>query len=192
MPSISTQVVVEPLIPARLDDFLAFFDHDAFPDNPRWASCYCQCFYEDHAKVRWSERTAPENRRLAIVRAKAREMQGYLAYFAGKVVGFCNAAPRTLLRALDDEPIEDADAIGCIVCFIVAPEMRGKGVATSLLAAACDGLRAQGLRFVESNPRPAADTAAANHFGPLKLYLASGFSVVRDSADGSVWVRKAL
>ena len=36
---------VVPLSPARLDDFMAFFEGEAFSDNPKWSSCYCQCFY---------------------------------------------------------------------------------------------------------------------------------------------------
>ena len=55
-------VDVRTLTPDRLPDFLKFFDGTAFSDNPKWSSCYCQCFYEDHRVVKWSERTAAENR----------------------------------------------------------------------------------------------------------------------------------
>ena len=34
-------VTVHPMIEDRLDDWLRFFDHDAFAGNPDWASCYC-------------------------------------------------------------------------------------------------------------------------------------------------------
>jgi hypothetical protein len=34
--------------PDTLPLFLRFFDGDAFADNPKWSSCYCQCYYEDH------------------------------------------------------------------------------------------------------------------------------------------------
>ena len=70
--------------------------------------------------------------------------------------------------------------------------VRGQGVATALLHAACDGLRAQGLTIVEANPRTGTNSASANHYGPLAMYLAAGFVVDRESDDGSVWVRKAL
>jgi hypothetical protein len=52
-------VQVRALTPEFLPDFLKFFDGTAFSDNPGWSSCYCQCFYEDHQVVKWSERTAP-------------------------------------------------------------------------------------------------------------------------------------
>jgi len=119
-------------------------------------------------------------------------MQGLLAYRHGQVVGWCNAAPRALLHALDDEPTTDCGQIGTILCFLVLPSERGLGVATALLAAACEQLKAQGLLVVEANPRTTAKSNAENHFGPLAMYLRAGFTVHTTSDDGSVWVRRAL
>ena len=119
-------------------------------------------------------------------------MQGYLAYIDGSPVGWCNAAPRTLLHALDDEPTPEAEQVGAIVCFLVEPSHRGRGVARHLLEAACEGLRSQCLRIVEGNPRTEASSSAENHFGPLSLYLSAGFTVHRTDDDGSVYVRRTL
>ncbi len=185
-------VQVHALAPDRLADFLAFFDGEAFSDNPKWAYCYCQCFYEDHAKVDWNARAAAENRDCAIRRIGEGSMRGYLAYRGGRVVGWCNAAPRPLLHALDGEPAADAAQTGTILCFLVAPSARGRGIARALLRAASDGLRDQGLQLVEANPRTGAASPAQNHFGPLSMYLAAGFSVRSTDADGSVWVAKPL
>jgi GNAT superfamily N-acetyltransferase len=185
-------VEVRPLSPDRLDDFLAFFDGEAFSDNPDWAFCYCQCFYEDHAKVDWTARSAAENRDCAIRRARTGAMQGYLAYRGGHVVGWCNAAPRPLLHALDDEPVDAAARRGVILCFLVAPSARGQGIAKALLKAGSEGLRAQGLEVIEANPRTGDVGPAQNHFGPLGMYLAAGFTIDRTDPDGSVWVSKPL
>ncbi|HEU0198825.1 MAG TPA: GNAT family N-acetyltransferase [Burkholderiaceae bacterium] len=185
-------VKTRPLSPSSLEDFLRFFDGDAFRDNPEWSSCYCQCFYEDHTRIAWSTRTAAENRAAACARIDAKLMRGYLAYVGGRVVGWCNAAPRNLLHALDQDPIENADRVGVIVCFLTAPQFRNQGIASALLSAACEGLRSEGMQFAEANPRPDALGAAANHFGPLHMYLAAGFAVDRADSDGSVWVRKKL
>ena len=65
-------------------------------------------------------------------------------------------------------------------------------LADFLLEAACEGLRRQGLRIAEANPRTAAASAAENHLGPLALYLSAGFTVHREDDDGSVYVRRAL
>jgi hypothetical protein len=98
-------VQVRALTPDLLTDFLKFFEGTAFSDNPKWSFCYCQCFYEDHRVVKWSERTGVENRARACERIDGGPMQGYLAYLDGTAVGWCEAAPRKLLHALDDEPI---------------------------------------------------------------------------------------
>jgi GNAT superfamily N-acetyltransferase len=181
-----------PLSPQRFADFLRFFEGDAFADNPAWASCYCQCFYEDHSVVVWKDRTAAENRALARQRTSDGRMQGYLAYLDGQPVGWCNAVPRTLAHALDDEPIPNPHEVGTLLCFVVSPEHRGHGVATALLGAACDGLRAAGFKYVEAYPRPGARTSAENHFGPLSMFVAAGFEVMQTDADGSVRVLKKL
>ena len=188
----SASVQVRPLTPERLNDFLTFFDGTAFSDNPKWASCYCQCYYEDHSVIKWSERTAQQNRAFACERIQRGVMHGYLAYSQGLPVGWCNAAPRHLLHALDDEPAPDAETVGAIVCFLVEPSFRGQGIAGHLLEAACEGLRRQGMRIAEANPRSHATSAAEDHFGPLSLYLSNGFAVHRHDDDGSVYVRRAL
>jgi GNAT superfamily N-acetyltransferase len=183
---------VERLSAGNRDDFLQFFDGDAFSDNPEWSFCYCQCFYEDHRHLVWKDQTAQRNRSMACQRIGSGVMQGYLAYVGNEPVGWCNAAPRKLLRALDEEPTPDAEKIGAIVCFLVAPAHRGKGIAKLLLNAACDGLAAQGLEIAEANPEKEAGTDAENHVGPLNLYLSAGFEIHREDDDGSVYVRRSL
>lgn len=183
---------IHPLTPRRMPDFLRYFDEDAFSDNPKWASCYCQCFYEDHRVVVWKDRTAVQNRAKACERVAARTMRGWLAYRGDVVVGWCNAPPRPLLHALDEDPVDDAEMVGSIGCFVVRPDLRRQGVARRLLAAAIDGFRADGLRVVEAYPRKDFGSVAESHFGPLDLFLSSGFAIVREDDDGGLVVRRAL
>jgi hypothetical protein len=35
------EVSIHPVTDYRIDDWIGFFDHDAFAGNPDWASCYC-------------------------------------------------------------------------------------------------------------------------------------------------------
>ena len=130
---------IQPLAPATLPDLLAFFDGDAFSDNPKWASCYCQCFYEDHRVVKWSERTAAQNRTIAIERGNAGTMQGWLAYVDGAVVGWCNAAPRLLHGSTRSPSSRAPTAASCAL----ARRARGQRRRDALLQP-CDGC-AQGL-----------------------------------------------
>ena len=112
-------LTIQPLTYDLAPDFLRFFTGTAFLDNPKWSACYCQCFYEDHNVVKWSDRTSAQNRGFACERIRDRAMQGSVVYADGSPVGWCNAAPRKLLHALDDEPTPDAEQVGTIICFPV-------------------------------------------------------------------------
>jgi GNAT superfamily N-acetyltransferase len=185
-------IEIYPLSPLRLGDFLDFFDHRAFPDNPTWGSCYCHFPHADHARIAWNSRTAPENRAASCARIAAGAMTGWLAYASGLAIGWCNAGPRRFIEGLFDAPEPLADRIGAISCFVIAPSFRGQGVATRLLAAACDGLRERGFDWAEAYPRTGAAGAAENHYGPLAMYRAAGFETVAAEGDASLTVRKAL
>ena len=180
------------LSPDLLSDFLSFFDNDAFADNPRWASCYCQFLYVDHRCVDWGSRTLDDNRTAACDRIRAGSMDGYLAYREEEPVGWCNAAPRTMMAAFDDEPDPDAARMGQIGCFVVAKAHRRSGVATALLHAACDGLRARGLQIVEATPVAEPGNDAEAHLGTLGMYLGAGFRIFKTRDDGVVQVRRRL
>ena len=188
----SDAIEIRTLTPELLPDFLGYFEGAAFADNPKWKSCYCQFLYVDHATVKWPERTAEQNRSAACERICNSSMHGYLAYRDGKVVGWCNAAPRQMMDAFADEPDPDASQLGQITCFVVARAHRRSGVATALLAAACAGLKAQGMRIAEAMPKPETVGDAENHYGPLSLFTGAGFEFHRDGEHGSVYVRKRL
>ena len=189
-----SQITLRELTPDLLPDWLAFFDHDAFADNPDWASCYCHFFHADSAVKPFDDLSGPENRAAACALIAAARMKGYLAYADGKPVGWCQAAPRWLIPNLQlDESlaVDDLDRVGAVVCFTIAEPYRRRGIAGALLEAACDGFRAQGLAVAEAYPRTNATDDAHNYHGPLALYLQAGFTVFRE-CEGFVIVRKDL
>ena len=185
-------LTIRQLSPESKADFLRYFEGEAFADNPKWRSCYCQFLYVDHAKVTWSARSAEQNRSSACERIQCGRMQGLLAYRGDEVVGWCNAAPRKMLDAFADEPDPDEERLGQITCFVVAKAHRRTGVARALLDAACELLHQQGLSIAEASPSRSAASDAENHFGPLALYMSAGFAVRREEEDGVVIVRRAL
>jgi ribosomal protein S18 acetylase RimI-like enzyme len=181
------------LAPERLADYLDFFDHRAFTDNPRWAGCYCYYPLHDPAVIRWHDRSGADNRGAVQAAVAAGQARGVLAYRGDQVVGWCSAGPWSQYPMLRDVPTPpDADRLGVVFCFVVAPDARGQGVATALLDAACASLQRQGLAAVMARPLADAQGDAANHLGPLALYRKAGFSVVGDGGDGHLLVRKAL
>jgi len=183
---------IQPLTPQRLPDFLDFFERRAFTDNPKWLSCYCHFPHADHARIVWKDRSAAQNRAATCERIANATMTGWLAYDQGQVIGWCNAGPRRFIEGLFDVPEPQAERIGSIACFVIAPAFRGQGVATALLGAACDGLRARGFEWAEAYPRADAAGAAANHHGPLAMYTAAGFAIVKRQDDGGLTVRRRL
>ena len=186
-------VDIQPLTPQRLTDFLDFFEQRAFTDNPKWLSCYCHFPHADHARIVWKERSAAQNRAATCERIENETMTGWLAYSRGQAIGWCNAGPRRFIEGMFDEPEPLAARIGAIACFVIAPAFRGHGVATALLAAACDGLRERGFEWTEAYPRADATGPAANHHGSLRMYTAAGFELFgAPDEDGGLTVRKRL
>jgi GNAT superfamily N-acetyltransferase len=186
------KITIESLNTDRMTDYLRFFDDKAFTDNPRWAGCYCYFPLHDPTQTQWQTRTGAENRAAVCECIEQRRAPGYLAYHDGDVIGWCSAGPWSRYPMLRDDSPANVESMGAIFCFVVAPEYRRLGVAAALLGAACDGLRAQGLKSVRARPPKDAVGPAANHLGPLSMYLRAGFRVVREDTEGNVYVHKDL
>jgi|SRR5579872_7118586 len=185
---------IRRLTPELGPDFLAFFDGPAFADNPKWAGCYCRCYHVDPAVEEWREEDAVGNRADTVRRIAEGRMAGYLAYAGAEVVGWLNAGASGFYPADNvGGPDPEAARLGHVVCFVVSPAWRGKGVARALLAAALAGFKAEGLTLAQAAPRPAAEGGAANYRGPLAMFERAGFTRHRDGANGrTVYVRRAL
>jgi hypothetical protein len=56
------KATIRELTPELLNDFLNFFDHDAFADNPAWFGCYCMYHHFTGTDEEWNKRPASENR----------------------------------------------------------------------------------------------------------------------------------
>jgi ribosomal protein S18 acetylase RimI-like enzyme len=88
-------------------------------------------------------------------------------------------------------PLHEAAAI---VCFVVAPAERRRGVARALLAAALDDLARRGIRTVDAYPRrhDAPGAADSDHYrGPLPMFVAAGFEEIA-ARDQVLVMRKSL
>jgi ribosomal protein S18 acetylase RimI-like enzyme len=198
----SADIAVERLSPATRDDYLAFFDHErgpAFADNPEWARCYCQ-FYRTSRALDWKAFTAEQNRVAASAAIGCGEAEGYLATSGGSTVGWLHAVPRHKLPHCFERMKVDATPIGVppqdaavIVCFVIAPAWRRRGVATALLDGALTDLAARGIALVDAFPFKAGDSeAATDHYhGPASLFLSRGFEAIAEHPDLTV-VRKRL
>jgi ribosomal protein S18 acetylase RimI-like enzyme len=184
------EIVVKKLTPALIDSFLYFFDHVAFTDHPRWASCYCYFYRKDWAEGEWERRSGEQNRRDAVRAIESSEMNGYLAFLDGQPVGWCHAnGTEHIVKGRKHLKREPGEKTGVFACFIIAPAHRGKGIATKLLQAACEEFRREGYTSVQAYPRKEGTSVFENYHGPLRMYLKNGFEIVEE-ADGYFVVQK--
>ncbi|MCC7328224.1 MAG: GNAT family N-acetyltransferase [Burkholderiales bacterium] len=194
---------VERLTPARGVDYLRFFDHErgpAFADNPEWATCYCH-YYQVPPALKWGDFDGAANRLAMTARIEAGEMEGYLAYADGQVVGWMNAQPYHKLQHACARmrigqpalPVPAHDA-AAIVCFVIAPAHRRQGVARTMLGFGLDDLRARGLALVDGFPWKSSPDSArpSDHYhGTLSMFAAAGFVPI-EAHDTLTVVRKTL
>lgn len=185
-------VDIRPLSKMLVPEYLDYFDNRAFADNPDWSFCYCHFLYADRALKPWGQYTASENREAVTRLIGEGKLRGYLAYVNSQPVGWCNATPKRLVPELRDLWPEDVEHVGSIGCFVIAQPFRHQGIASQLLATACEGFREQGLTVAEGYPLHRSSSEADDHFGPLKMFQNAGFDVFKEKHGKRVIVRRTL
>ena len=183
-----SDITVRPISPDQHDAVLHYFDLVAYADNPNWSRCYCMERLVDD----YDSRTRQQNRESRSELIRSAKANGLVAYRLGRVVGWCHAAPKNELLNVEGE--KDPKA-GAIVCFVVAPDQRRQGVATTLLDAALAHLRKRGMTTAEAYPFLGEIDPARwnqiNYVGPLSMYVKAGFEVAEKHEDHAV-VRRPL
>ncbi len=181
-------VTVRPVSPDQHEAVMHYFDMVAYADNPNWSRCFCMERLVEDYETRTKQQNR-ESRSELILSAKA---NGLVAYRLGRVVGWCHAAPKTELQNV--EGTKDP-TLGAIVCFVVAPDQRRQGVATTLLEAALEQLKERGMTAVEAYPVlgeiDQTRWSQINYMGPLAMYVKAGFEIVEKNDDRAV-VRRTL
>jgi GNAT superfamily N-acetyltransferase len=174
-------ITVHPLTNDRIDEWLQFFDHDAFAGNPDWASCYC---LEPHvpAPPDHPERAWRETRATMADRIRGCTTFGYLAYVDGRPAGWVNASLRSeygLYRDVVANGPDPASVIG-VSCFVIAPPFRRHGVASALLDRVIADASGRGAIWIEAYPHNTPEEGDASHFrGPRSMYDARGFQPIK-------------
>ncbi len=193
---------IKPIGPSLADDYLALFDN-AFTDNPFWAGCYC-AFYDDPTPTDdWDSSTpgfAERNRSARLDVIARGDAYGLLAYIDKQPVGWVNAGPRHRYGNLRhfEAAVEPSDPpTGSIMCFVIHPDYRGRGVASALLHRLDDYFRGLGLAQAEGYPRRVAPSnsdmpwTAAYYKGSPTMYENAGYRPHRHH-EHFVAVRKSV
>lgn len=183
-------ITIKQLNEDLIEDYLFFFDNMVFTENPDWEKCYCYSFHFTGTSELWIKE---DNRKAVIQLIRQDKMRGYLAYSKNMPVAWCNVNNRDNFQALKNMyTIEKSEeTIASIVCFLVSPDDRGKGIATLLLARIIADYRSKGYNYLEAYPAKGSRSCELNYKGPLRLYESHGFKTV-SKHDKYLIVRKKV
>lgn len=191
-------LAIKPLSSDLARDYLDFFDHRAFSDKNPNGPCYCTGPSMDEATERRMVSEFGNNvkavvRRYAVGLLAEGKIHGYLAYDGGQAIAWCNAGDRDgYVRWVPD--IARRDPCGrtmSVVCFAIAPEYRGKGVATALLQHVIADATAGGFAAVEGYAKWKG-RITHDYTGPLRLFEKTGFVEVARTEDTMVMRKRLL
>ena len=192
-------ISIKRLTPELNDDYLDFFDHRAFTDDNPNGPCYCTSANQDEEEIRQmvSEFKAygvkETVRRYAVEMLKQNRIQGYLAYDGDVSVGWCNAADMESYAGFVPE-FARKNACGktvSIVCFEIAPEYRGMGIASAFIDRVCSDAKSEGYAAVEGYAKLSDQRNDFDYQGPVRLYQKAGFTEAAKE-NGLVIMRKVL
>ncbi|MFX1379477.1 MAG: GNAT family N-acetyltransferase [Promethearchaeota archaeon] len=183
-------IIIKPLIPDLVEDFLHFFDSVAFSDNPNWAACYCHCYHFNGTMKQFIKRTAEENRESSKDLIISGKMHGFIAFDEGKPIGWCNVNSKEIYAKIPYEE-KSEDKIASLICFVIAPSYRKQGVARRLLRFVCSSSKNDGYDLIEVYPMKGQKLSDAHSYrGPFSLYISEGFSIYKEFKDFYVMHRK--
>lgn len=194
-------ITIKQLTPELSADYFDFFENRAFTDDSPYR-CYCQVYqmtkgqYQaayDNAETQ--QNPGPASRKVAERQIADGILRGYLAYADGKSIGWCNANDRANFPA---EPVYDVPFYApaekrekAVVCFEIAPEYRGKGVATALLNRVIADAKIEGYLAVVGFPILRSERFEWDCQGPIRLYEKTGFVKVAEQGE-CLTMRKVL
>ncbi len=188
-------ITIKKLTPDLAEDYVHFFN--TTPHNEKHnMKCYCVC---------WASNVpegfdASPNETVALQMVRNGNLQGYLAYFDGRVIGWVNANTKSeCLKCLGwqwgrtayptDSEIDKYTK--SIFCFTIAPEFQRKGIATQLLERVCRDAKEDGFHFVEVYPDKTLTKESENFVGYANMYEKQGFTVYYETGNRRV-MRKEL
>ena len=196
------ELTIKKLTVDLLNDWLAYFDNDAFSDGDEWPGCYCMHYHWDKKldkKYNWNETLEhvykttgkSSNREHAIRLINNGVMRGYLAYESGKVVGWCNVNDKCVYNTVHNNFFNDIDKkrkIKSIVCFCIFANMRRKGIATKLLETICADAVSEGYDYIEAYPYTRGQYN--DYHGSLTMFERMGFVKTGQVVDDCFVMRK--
>lgn len=186
------EIIIKELKPELSIDYFDFFETRAFTDESPYR-CYCQMYQmsKEQQKEEMDNFKSDDYGLLAKTIAekqiKSGVLCGYLAYMDGKSVGWCNANDRANFPS---DPCTDVlfhstipQCEIAVVCFEIAPDYRGRGVATALLNRVILDAKTKGFLAVVGFPVKRNERYEWDCAGPIRLYEKAGFQKTSEHGD---------
>lgn len=192
-------ISIKPLTPELNKDYLDFFDNRAFTDDNPNGPCYCTSPNQDEEEIKQMVGefrlfgVKDTVRKYAVKMLEENKISGYLAYDGEISIGWCNAAdmesyvgfvPQFAREKICGKTIS-------IVCFEIAPEYRGMGIASAFIDKVCEDAKSKGYVAVEGYANLSDVRNDFGYQGPIRLYQKAGF-VEAARENGQVVMRKIL
>ncbi len=130
------------------------------------------------------------------------KIQGYLVYDDAAAIGWCNANDRLSYYRVGEFDLSNVPQdeicdycrkkgeIKSVVCFEIAPEYRGKGIAALLLRRVCQDAESEGYTYVEAYPMTGESALGLAFTGPKRLYEKAGFQIAAQKGNMLVMRKK--
>ena len=193
------KIIIKPLTNESSADYLDFFDNRAFTDNNPNGPCYCTSPNQDEESIQKmisefkTYGVKDTIRKYAVEMLNNNKIHGYLAYDGNLSVGWCNAADMESYTGFVPEFARN-NTCGktiSIVCFEIAPEYRGKGIALAFIDRVCNDAKSKGYMAVEGYAKLSDKRDDFDYPGPIRLYQKAGFVEVA-RGNGQIVMRKVL
>lgn len=190
-----TPITVHPAAPEHWDDI-----QELFARTP----CWCQYWRVSASEYGRASKSELLDGVLARRRAALREQlarptpPGVIAYIDDQIVGWCGFGPRSemerLVRSRTIQAVDDLP-VWSIVCFLVRPGYRRRGVAQALLRGAIQCARLHGAPALEAYPVDPGDRridTASAYVGTKAMFEKEGFQPVSATSARSAGLPRLL
>ena len=186
---------IEPLVGDRWSDLVELFSR---PGLSIARGCYCM-FYRRPGRHQFSPGLtySEANQRALKALVKRGVVPGLLGYENGRAIGWVSLGPREdyarlkrsqVMKAVDDKPVWS------IICFVVDPRERHRGVAEAMLKGAMGWARKHGATLLEAYPCDKQGKASDDSmwFGAKSMFDRAGFFEVARRKPARPVVRRKL
>ncbi len=194
-------IEIKKLTTADAEEYIHFFDTTPHDDHNPENTCYCVSWCSEDHRTMTVYPSREERRAMAVEYIKNGKIQGYLAYADGKIIGWCNANTKSeclncggwlfSMPQVSELQFDQKEKVKSIYCFLIAPEMKRKGIAKQLLEYVCQDAADCGFDYVEAYPQKVTTDERMFFMGFSDMYKESGFCVYAETKDKFV-MRKQL